>query len=122
MNWPLLHNDYPYYQVYSSVYVEPTKTDEGVVVRSSPQIPSPQPRRPNIRMGMITAGAVGTSRSGLPPWRPSMGRVPWEGPKAFKAQGKDLPAINVEVAQKELEVTAKINEEIRGSRAMTTSY
>lgn len=106
----LLHDDYPYHQVYSSVYLDPTDQDgvsvEIVTPETITHITSTQ-----YANAAITAGATNMQIRVA-----SVKAVDGSGAlagvyKAFRGTTGELKEENVKVAQKELEVTAKISED-----------
>ncbi|MFH5835611.1 DUF1002 domain-containing protein [Proteiniclasticum sp. C24MP] len=110
----ILHNDYSYYQVYSSVYLEPSDASEGVNV----EIITPQTitkiTPAQYRNAAITAGAVNLNIRIA-----SVKAVDGSGAlagvyKAFSDANAELPEENIIVAQEELEETSDISEENEG--------
>lgn len=107
----LLHNDYPYYQVYSSVYIAPKADGEGINVEIKTPATITHITETQYENAAITAGATNVDISVA-----SVKAVDGSGAlagvyKAYQEEGNELPQVNVQVAQKELEVTSEINEE-----------
>ncbi len=107
----LLHNDYPYYQVYSSVYIAPNNDAEGINVEIKTPSTITTITETQYENAAITAGATNVDITVA-----SVKAVDGSGAlagvyKAYQAEGNELPQVNVRVAQKELEVTSEINEE-----------
>ena len=107
----LLHNDYPYYQVYSSVYIAPNNDAEGINVEIKTPSTITTITETQYENAAITAGATNVDITVA-----SVKAVDGSGAlagvyKAYQAEGNELPQVNIRVAQKELEVTSEINEE-----------
>lgn len=107
----LLQNDYPYYQVYSSVYIAPNNDAEGINVEIKTPSTITTITETQYENAAITAGATNVDITVA-----SVKAVDGSGAlagvyKAYQAEGNELPQVNVRVAQKELEVTSEINEE-----------
>ena len=115
----ILHNDYDYYQVYSSVYLEPADTSEGVNV----EIITPQTitkiTPAQYQNAAITAGAVNLNIRIA-----SVKAVDGSGAlagvyKAFSDANVELPEENIVAAQEELEETSDISEENEGKEGFS---
>lgn len=110
----ILHNSYDYYQVYSSVYLKPGDTGEGVRVEIVTPETITKITPAQYQNAAITAGAVNlTIRIA------SVKAVDGSGAlagvyKAFSDAGFELPEENVIVAQEELQETSDISEENEG--------
>lgn len=110
----LLHNSYDYYQVYSSVYLKPGDTGEGVRVEIVTPETITKITPAQYQNAAITAGAVNlTIRIA------SVKAVDGSGAlagvyKAFSDAGFELPEENVIVAQEELQETSDISEDNEG--------
>lgn len=109
----LLQNDYPFYQAYSSVYLEPVSTKQGVEVTIVTPSTITAITERQYENAAITAGAINMNIRVA-----SVKAVDGSGAlagvyKAFSDQGQKLSEVNIRVAQKELEVTSAINEENR---------
>lgn len=107
----LLHDDYPYRQVYSSAYITPAQNEGEVTVEIlTPQtITSITPLQ--YKNAAITSGAIDVHIKVA-----SAVKVDGSGAlagvyKAFKDQGHSLNEEAVAAAQKELSVTSDINQE-----------
>ncbi|MCI5775995.1 MAG: DUF1002 domain-containing protein [Aerococcus sp.] len=107
----LLHDNYPYQQVYSSSYITPANNDGGVTVQilTPDTITAITPRQ--YENAAITAGAVDVNID-------VASAVPVDGSgalagvyKAFASSGQALNSQSVEVAQEELETAAQITED-----------
>lgn len=110
----LLHDNYPYHQVYSSVYLEPMETKQGVEVEIKTPDTITEITPLQYRNAAITAGAINL-RIRVASVKAVDGSGALGGVyKAFLESGEALPTVNVEVAQKELEVTAEINQANQG--------
>ena len=112
----LLHDSYPYYQVYSSAYITPADNQGGVTVNIlTPQtITSITPRQ--YENAAVTAGAVDVNINVA-----SAVQVDGSGAlagvyKAFQESGHQLNQEAVGVAQDELGVASKITEENKGKK------
>lgn len=110
----ILHNSYDYYQVYSSVFLKPGDTGEGVRVEIVTPNTITMITPAQYQNAAITAGAVNmTIRIA------SVKAVDGSGAlagvyKAFTDAGIELPEENVVVAQEELKETSDISEENEG--------
>lgn len=110
----ILHNSYDYYQVYSSVFLKPGDTGEGVRVEIVTPNTITKITPAQYQNAAITAGAVNmTIRIA------SVKAVDGSGAlagvyKAFTDAGIELPEENVVVAQEELKETSDISEENEG--------
>ena len=110
----ILHNNYDYYQVYSSVYMTPEDTGEGVRVEIITPNTITKITPAQYQNAAITAGAVNlTIRIA------SVKAVDGSGAlagvyKAFSDANMELPQENIEVAQEELEETSQISEDNEG--------
>lgn len=107
----LLHDDYDYYQVYSSVYLEPLDEGDGVSVQIVTPDTITQITPSQYENAAITAGATDMSIRVA-----SVKAVDGSGAlagvyKAFSGTTGELPEENVKVAQEELSTTSKISEE-----------
>lgn len=111
----ILHNSYAYNQVYSSVYLEPSSTSEGVSVEIVTPDTITKITPAQYQNAAITAGAVNlTIRIA------SVKAVDGSGAlagvyKAFSDADAELPEENIIVAQKEMEETSDISEEHEGT-------
>jgi len=110
----ILHNSYDYNQVYSSVYLEPSETTEGVSVEIMTPETITRITPAQYQNAAITAGAVNLNIRIA-----SVKAVDGSGAlagvyKAFSDANAELPEENIVVAQKELEETSAINEESKG--------
>ena len=110
----ILHNTYDYNQVYSSVYLEPSNTEEGVSVEIVTPDTITQITKAQYQNAAITAGAVNLNIRIA-----SVKAVDGSGAlagvyKAFNDAGAELPEENIVVAQEELEETSDISEENEG--------
>lgn len=110
----LLQDDYPYYQVYSSVYLEPAESETGVQVEILTPDTITHITERQYQNAAITAGAVNMNI-----YVSSVKAVDGSGAlagvyKAFQESGDALPQVNIQVAQEELAVTSDINEENQG--------
>lgn len=110
----LLHDHYQYYQVYSSVYLEPAKDKSGVNVDivTPDTITAITPTE--YANAAITAGATNMNIRVA-----SVKAVDGSGAlagvyKAFSGTTGNLPEENIKVAQEELVITSKINEQNKG--------
>lgn len=110
----ILHNSYDYYQVYSSVFLKPGDTGEGVRVEIVTPNTITKITPAQYQNAAITAGAVNmTIRIA------SVKAVDGSGAlagvyKAFTDAGIELPEENIVVAQEELKETSDISEENEG--------
>lgn len=107
----LLHDNYHYYQVYSSVYLEPTDKVDGVEVEIATPKTITTITANQYANAAITAGAVNMKITVA-----SVKAVDGSGAlagvyKAFKGTSGELSEDKVKVAQKELEVTSQISKE-----------
>lgn len=110
----ILHNNYAYHQVYSSVYLEPSDTTEGVSVEIVTPETITKITPAQYQNAAITAGAVN-----LDIRIASVKAVDGSGAlagvyKAFSDANAALPEENIIVAQEELEETSDISEENKG--------
>lgn len=110
----LLHDHYDYYQVYSSVYLEPTDKNTGVKVEIVTPKTITSITATQYANAAITAGATNMNIRVA-----SVKAVDGSGAlagvyKAFSGTTGTLPEENVKTAQEELEITSKINEENKG--------
>lgn len=110
----ILHNSYTYNQVYSSVYLEPSDTDEGVSVEIITPETITKITKAQYQNAAITAGAVNLNIRIA-----SVKAVDGSGAlagvyKAFSDADAELPEENIVVAQEELEETSDISEENEG--------
>lgn len=110
----ILHNSYSYNQVYSSVYLEPSDTDEGVSVEIITPETITKITKAQYQNAAITAGAVNLNIRIA-----SVKAVDGSGAlagvyKAFSDANAELPEENIVVAQEELEETSDISEENEG--------
>jgi len=110
----ILHNDYSYHQVYSSVYLEPSDTAEGVSVEIVTPETITKITPAQYQNAAITAGAVN-----LDIRIASVKAVDGSGAlagvyKAFSDADVALPEENIVVAQEELEETSDISDENAG--------
>lgn len=110
----ILHNSYNYYQVYSSVYLEPADTSEGVNVEIITPETITKITPAQYQNAAITAGAVNLNIRIA-----SVKAVDGSGAlagvyKAFSDANVELPEENIIVAQEELEETSDISEENEG--------
>ncbi|MDD7593179.1 MAG: DUF1002 domain-containing protein [Peptoniphilaceae bacterium] len=107
----LLHDDYDYYQVYSSVYLEPREKGTGVSVKIVTPKTITEITPSQYENAAITAGATDMTIRVA-----SVKAVDGSGAlagvyKAFSGTTGELPKENVQVAQEELSTTSKISEE-----------
>lgn len=107
----LLHDNYRYYQVYSSVYLEPDDSVDGVSVKIATPKTITTITANQYANAAITAGAVNMKITVA-----SVKAVDGSGAlagvyKAFKGTSGELSEENVKAAQKELEVTSQISKE-----------
>lgn len=110
----ILHNSYSYHQVYSSVYLEPSDTAEGVSVEIVTPETITKITPAQYQNAAITAGAVNLDIKIA-----SVKAVDGSGAlagvyKAFSDADAELPEENIVVAQEELEETSDISEENEG--------
>ncbi|MGB4589802.1 MAG: DUF1002 domain-containing protein [Clostridiaceae bacterium] len=110
----ILHNSYDYNQVYSSVYLEPSDTEEGVSVKIMTPETITRITPAQYQNAAITAGAVNLNIRIA-----SVKAVDGSGAlagvyKAFSDANAELPEENIVVAQEELKETSAINEENKG--------
>ena len=110
----ILHNNYTYNQVYSSVYLEPSDTTEGVSVKIMTPETITRITPAQYQNAAITAGAVNLNIRIA-----SVKAVDGSGAlagvyKAFSDANQELPEENIIVAQEELKETSAINEENKG--------
>lgn len=110
----ILHNNYSYNQVYSSVYLEPSDTKEGVSVKIMTPDTITRITPAQYQNAAITAGAVNLNIRIA-----SVKAVDGSGAlagvyKAFSDANQELPEENIIVAQEELKETSAINEENKG--------
>lgn len=114
----LLHDSYPYHQVYSSVYLDPKDADGVSVEIVSPEtityVTSTQ-----YANAAITAGAVNMKIKVA-----SVKAVDGSGAlagvyKAFRGTTGALSEENVKQAQEELEITAKISDDNKGKEGFS---
>lgn len=110
----ILHNSYDYYQVYSSVFLKPGDTGEGVRVEIVTPNTITKITPAQYQNAAITAGAVNMSIRIA-----SVKAVDGSGAlagvyKAFTDAGIELPEENIVVAQEELKETSDISEENEG--------
>lgn len=110
----LLHDDYDYYQVYSSVYLEPAKKNTGVQVEIVTPKTITEITATQYANAAITAGATNMTIRVA-----SVKAVDGSGAlagvyKAFSGTTGTLPEENIKTAQEELEVTSKITAENNG--------
>lgn len=110
----ILHNSYNYYQVYSSVYMTPGKTKEGVKVEIITPDTITKITPAQYQNAAITAGAVNLTIR-IASVKPVDGSGALAGVyKAFTDANMELPQENIEVAQEELEETSQISEDNEG--------
>lgn len=110
----ILHNSYSYHQVYSSVYLEPSDTAEGVSVEIVTPETITKITPAQYQNAAITAGAINLDIKIA-----SVKAVDGSGAlagvyKAFSDADAELPEENIVVAQEELEETSDISEENEG--------
>ncbi len=110
----LLHDSYNYYQVYSSVYLDPEESGKGVSV----EIVTPETIT-HITPTQYANAAITAGATDMKIRVASVKAVDGSGAlagvyKAFSGTTGALPEENIKAAQKELEVTAKINEDNQG--------
>lgn len=110
----LLHDQYDYYQVYSSVYLEPSDKNSGVKVEIVTPKTITDITATQYANAAITAGATNMTIRVA-----SVKAVDGSGAlagvyKAFSGTTGTLPEENVKTAQEELEVTSKITSEKQG--------
>ncbi len=110
----ILHNSYSYHQVYSSVYLEPSSTKEGVSVEIITPETITKITKAQYQNAAITAGAVNLNIRIA-----SVKAVDGSGAlagvyKAFSDANVELPEENIIVAQEELEETSDISDENEG--------
>lgn len=107
----LLHDQYHYYQVYSSVYIQPDKNVAGVAVEILTPKTITTITEAQYENAAITAGAT-NMRIRVASVKAVDGSGALAGVyKAFNSTVGELPEENIKQAQKELTVTSKITEE-----------
>lgn len=110
----LLHDSYPYHQVYSSVYIKASDKGKGVSVKIATPSTITSITETQYANAAITAGAIDVDITVA-----SVKAVDGSGAlagvyKAFQGTSGSLPAENIKVAQEELNVTSSINKENKG--------
>ncbi len=110
----LLHDSYPYHQVYSSVYIKPSNEGKGVNVNIATPKTITSITELQYANAAITAGASNVDITVA-----SVKAVDGSGAlagvyKAFQGTSGALPEANVKAAQEELNVTSRINKENQG--------
>lgn len=110
----LLHDNYPYNQVYSSTYITPAKNNGEVTVEIVTPNTITEITPIQYQNAAVTAGAIDVNIKVA-----SAVKVDGSGAlagvyKSFKDAGHELDARAVSVAQDELELTSKINQENEG--------
>ncbi len=110
----LLHDAYPYHQVYSSVYIKPSNEGKGVKVNIATPKTITSITEHQYANAAITAGAGNVDITVA-----SVKAVDGSGAlagvyKAFQGTSGALPEANVKAAQEELNVTSRITKENRG--------